>query len=87
MVLETADNGLKIKEIASAIFNTGIRTADPESYVALCLQLPADDLQVAKASYYLKKINKLYFIGFGKASEEMIRSAVRSSATTSTTGW
>ncbi|MCB2148962.1 MAG: glycerate kinase [Deltaproteobacteria bacterium] len=75
--MKTTDNRLRLKAIATSIFNAGVKAVDPESCVNRHLQLTAGDLRVGKRSFCLEKIDKLYLVGAGKASAAMARAAER----------
>jgi glycerate-2-kinase len=56
------------KEIAESIFNAGVDSVKPDKLINAKIKLQGSVLSVADKLYYLNDYNKIYVIGFGKAS-------------------
>lgn len=75
MRIEPESGNRRLKEIAAAIFNAGIRAVDPQVCVGKWLRLKDDRLLVGEKAYPLEGIGKLYVVGFGKAAAAMASAA------------
>jgi hydroxypyruvate reductase len=60
-----------LKRIATQIFRAGLSAVAPEKCVRRSLHVRSETVEVGGAAYPLDRINRLFLIGFGKASAAM----------------
>jgi glycerate 2-kinase len=69
--MKTVSNPRTLRNIASSIFDAGIRAADPKTCIHQFLQIAGDRLVIEKTAYELEDIGKIWVAGAGKASAAM----------------
>ncbi len=63
----------KLREAARAIFQAGLKVADPEDAVLRYLERKGDLLRIGSRTYRLSRLNRVFVVGAGKACAPMAR--------------